>query len=98
MKERSGRVFVVRDEKKIIAQAWLWRNGNTICFDNLEIAKKSNTYENQTAVYDILKKVAKELCDKDSEVVDRLVEEGKIITNIGEANRMAREYKQKLFD
>lgn len=25
-------------------------------------------------------------------------EEGKIITNIGEANRMAREYKQKLFD
>ena len=25
-------------------------------------------------------------------------EEGKIITNVGEANRMAREYKQKLFD
>jgi len=79
MKEKSGRVFVVRDEaKKIIAQAWLWRNGNTICFDNVEMPKKSDSHENQTAVHDILKKVAKELCDKDSEVIDRLVKEGKI--------------------
>ena len=79
MKEKSGRVFVVRDEKqKIIAQAWLWRNGNTICFDNVEMPRKSDGHENQTVVYNILKKVAKELCDKDSEMVDRLLEEGKI--------------------
>ena len=27
-------------DKKIIAQAWLWRNGNVLCLDNIEISKK----------------------------------------------------------
>ena len=79
MIEKSGRVFVVRDRnKKIVAQSWLWRNGNIICFDNVEIPNSADNYKNQQAVYDILKTAAKELCDKDSEVLEQLVENGKI--------------------
>ena len=79
MTEKSGRVFIVRDSsKKIIAQSWLWRNGDTICFDNVEIPDNADSQKNQDAIYTILKKVAKELCDKDSEVVDKLIAEGKI--------------------
>jgi len=79
MTEKSGRVFVIRDNsKKIIAQSWLWRNGGTICFDNVEIPDNANSNKNQTAIYEILKKVAKELCDRDSEVVDKLIAEGKL--------------------
>ena len=45
----DGRVFVVRDEEgRIVAQSWVWRNGDTICFDNIEIPEL------------ILKKYAKE--------------------------------------
>jgi len=79
MKEKHGRVFVVRDEsQRIIAQSWLWRNGDTICFDNVEIPISADNKENQDAIYAVLKKVAKELCDKDAEVVARLLEEGQI--------------------
>ena len=79
MQEKHGRVFVVRDESgRIIAQSWLWRNGDTICFDNVEIPISADDKENQDAIYAVLKKVAKELCDKDAEVVAGLLEEGKI--------------------
>ena len=79
MTEKSGRVFIVRDNnKRIIAQSWLWRNGDTICFDNVEIPDNADSQKNQDAIYTILKKVAKELCDKDSEVVDKLIADGKL--------------------
>jgi len=79
MQEKHGRVFVVRDETgRIIAQSWLWRNGDTICFDNVEIPISADDKENQDAIYAVLKKVAKELCDKDAEVIARLLEEGQI--------------------
>jgi len=79
MTEKSGRVFIVRDSsKRIISQSWLWRNGDTICFDNVEVPDNANNNKNQTAIYEILKKAAKELCDKDSEVIDELIAEGKL--------------------
>lgn len=42
VKSKDGRIFVVRDrEKNIVAQSWLWRNQDVICFDNIEIPKKA---------------------------------------------------------
>ena len=80
MKEKNGRVFVVRNaSNKIIAQAWLWRNGNTVCFDNVEVPhKEEGIKKNQDMIYEALKKAARDICEKDAEVIDSLVAEGKI--------------------
>jgi len=89
MIEKNGRVFVVRDKgDNIIAESWLWRNGTTICFDNVEIPNRANNQRNQDAVYEIMKKVAKELCDKDKEELSKLVQEGKIDVDKAEAIRV----------
>ena len=38
----NGRILVVQDEEgKILSQSWIWRNKNTICFDNIEAIKKT---------------------------------------------------------
>lgn len=33
----DNRIFVIKENGKIVAQSWVWRNGNTVCFDNIEI-------------------------------------------------------------
>lgn len=33
---KDGRIFVVRKNGELIAQSWVWRNGNLVCFDNVE--------------------------------------------------------------
>lgn len=41
MTSENGRIFVVRDsDKEIVAQSWIWRNRNVICFDNIEVPNK----------------------------------------------------------
>ena len=37
---QNGRIFVVKKDGEIIAHSWLWRNGDLLCFDNIEISKK----------------------------------------------------------
>ena len=34
----DSRIFVIKKNGEIVAQSWVWRNGNTICFDDIEIA------------------------------------------------------------
>ena len=41
----DSRIFVIKKYGKIVAQSWVWRNGNTVCFDNVEtygVDKKSD--------------------------------------------------------
>lgn len=33
---KDGRIFVVRKDGELVAQSWVWRNGNLVCFDNVE--------------------------------------------------------------
>lgn len=33
---KDGRIFVVKKDGELIAQSWVWRNGNLVCFDNVE--------------------------------------------------------------
>lgn len=33
---KNGRTFVVRKDGELVAQSWMWRNGNVLCFDNVE--------------------------------------------------------------
>lgn len=38
--DKTGRLFCVYDqEHRLLAQSWVWRNGDTICFDNVERSK-----------------------------------------------------------
>ena len=53
-KSKNGRVFVIEelDDKgqvvRYVAQSWVWRNKDTVCFDNIEIHLAS---ESATAKY-----------------------------------------------
>ena len=38
VKGASSYVMNIKDnEGNIVAQSWVWRNGNTLCFDNIEV-------------------------------------------------------------
>lgn len=90
MVDKNGRIFVIKDNQgNIVAQSWVWRNKNVLCFDNIEIPDKAFTrYEKQNPdlerrnftdeVYEIYKKAARELIEKDEIVYKELLESGKI--------------------
>ena len=40
---KNGRIFVVKKNNEIIAHSWIWRNGNHLCFDNIETSKNIRT-------------------------------------------------------
>lgn len=91
MVSQDGRVFVVRDEMgRIVAQSWVWRNRNVVCFDNIEIPKarmeeykKLHPEEGSNGlarhVLDVYKLASKELMKEDEATYRELLEEG-IIT------------------
>ena len=84
MVDKNGRVFVIKDkEGNIVSQSWVWRNGNVLCFDNIEIPNKAfNRVDNRKKfteeVYEIYKKASEELIKKDEEAYKKLFDEGKI--------------------
>lgn len=90
MVSTHGRVFVIRDTKgNIISQSWVWRNGDVLCFDNIEIPDKAFTRaqrkeNSQTRkkfteeVYEVYKKAAQELIEQDEKIYRELLENGKI--------------------
>ena len=90
MVDRHGRVFIVKDELgNIVAQSWVWRNKDVLCFDNIEIPKNAfrrSERENPELgragftdiVFEIYKQAAQELIDEDEKTYKRLLDEGKI--------------------
>ena len=89
MVDKNGRVFVVRDENNnVVAQSWVWRNKDVLCFDNIEIPNKAFdralkieevTKESFSKdIYDVYKEAAKELIEEDEKVYKQLLDEGKI--------------------
>lgn len=86
----NGRVMVVRDdENNLVAQSWVWRDKDLICFDDIEFpktshfaslaVKKAGSVSNFTdKVLDVYKEAAAELIKTDNETFDKLYEEGKI--------------------
>lgn len=57
--ERNSRIFTVSKNDKVIAQSWLWRDGTTLCFDNIEIVGTSRKDKEQ--VLEAYKQGSKEL-------------------------------------
>lgn len=54
---KNGRVLVVKKDNEILAHSWVWRNGNLLCLDNIEISKKINCVD----FFDVYLQVADEL-------------------------------------
>ena len=90
MIDKNGRVFVIRDQEgNIVAQSWVWRNGDVLCFDNIEIpdnaferAKRSKnpltTEELSDLVFGIYQKAAGQLIEQDKVVYEELLHNGQI--------------------
>lgn len=90
MVDKNGRVFVIKDENgNIIAQSWVWRNKDVLCFDNIEIPAKAFTrvvgghsesgrMEFTDEIFEIYKQAAHDLIEADEKVYKELLENGKI--------------------
>ena len=90
MVDKNGRVFVIKDEQgNIVAQSWVWRNKDVLCFDNIEIPDKAfarATKEHPELgrkgftdeVFEIYKQAAHDLIVEDEKVYKELLENGKI--------------------
>ena len=93
MTNKHGRIFVVRDEQEtIIAQSWVWRNEDILCFDNIEVPDQqmylhgiekgeedlSIRNEFTDAILAVYQKAAREIIEEDNRVYKELEKEGKI--------------------
>lgn len=54
---KNGRILVVKKDNKLLAHSWLWRNGNLLCLDNIEISKKISEVD----FFDVYLKFADEI-------------------------------------
>ncbi len=88
MVSEHGRVFVIKDEEgNIVAQSWVWRNKNVVCFDNIEVPSKAfnrarlkgiDREKLSDIIFHLYQQAAEEIIAKDEEVFRKLFEEGKI--------------------
>ena len=87
--ERNGSVFLVEEideQGRIVgsplAQSWTWRNGDRICFDNVEIPDTLELELKAKKAYDpiltIYIETAKKMMDIDKKMLDKMLDEGKI--------------------
>lgn len=68
----NGRFFKVEYHDKIVAYSWVWRAGDVICFDNIEVTEdllKIGDYER--VLYTVYKLVAEELINITSKKENR---------------------------
>lgn len=100
MVDKNGRVFVIKDEAgNIVAQSWVWRNQNVLCFDNIEIPAKAfiraerggSSREHFTdTVFALYQQAGQELIAKDEEEFKKLLDEGKITEEQYEALKLGK--------
>ena len=86
--EHNGGVFVVEEideygrSQGIVAQSWVWRNGNRVCFDNVEINSNNRNKLSEeggfSQIYDLYKQAAKQMADIDRAALKKKLDAGKI--------------------
>lgn len=57
---KNGRILVIKKDNEIVAHSWIWRNGNLLCFDNIETSKTIN----QVDFFDVYLQLADEIMKK----------------------------------
>lgn len=86
--ERNGALFVVEELDEsgrptgIVSQSWTWRNGNRVCFDNVEVPHKVESQLKQVGGFDeimeVYQEAAKRMIETDRIKLRKLLESGKI--------------------
>lgn len=86
--EKNGSVFVIEEYDEhgnwvnTVAQSWTWRNGDRICFDNVEIpdSLEDEYVQNGThnELFEVYREAAKMLLENDRKAMQALLESGKI--------------------
>jgi len=93
MVSKHGRIFVIKNkEGEIVAQSWVWRNNNVVCFDNIEVPDKQmfahgiprgmedsgirNEFTDE--ILSVYQRAAQEMVEIDEKTYSQLLEEGKI--------------------
>lgn len=89
--ENTGRIFIVEEINergeavKPVAQSWVWRNKDRICFDNIEVPevekpklKDEGDIQAQQEILEIYKECARNMIKQDERMLGKLLETGKI--------------------
>lgn len=81
--DKNGRIFVVKDKfNNIVAQSWVWRNKDTLCFDNIEVPlnaekryelENNNTEKLESEILEVYQEAAKDLIKIDEETYKKLL-------------------------
>lgn len=66
MTKDNGRVFVVFNGNEVIAQSWVWRDGNIVCFDNVEAIL--NDQELSDCYVEAIQKIVMESKEKENSI------------------------------
>ena len=105
MVDQNGRVFIITNEKnEVVAQSWVWRNKDVLCFDNIEIpdqkmwdngvpkGMEDSGIRNQFTddILTIYKAAAHELIQRDTIVYRELLDSGKITNEQYEGLRLGK--------
>ena len=100
MVDKNGRVFVIKDEAgNIVAQSWVWRNQNVLCFDNIEIPDKAFTRAERggssrvqftDTIFALYQQAGEELIAKDEEEFKKMLDEEKITEEQYEALKLGK--------
>ena len=73
----NGRFFKVINQGKILAYSWVWRSGEVLCFDNIEITDEALKIENSEEiifkVYQLAGNTIKQITEKEKEHSVKLV-------------------------
>lgn len=57
---KDGRILVIRKDGQLVAHSWLWRNGNVLCLDNIEVSKSIKEVD----FLDVYLQFAKQIVEK----------------------------------
>lgn len=62
LQSMNGRTFVVYHKGKFLAQSWMWRNGDVVCFDSVETGSSIHgAYNDDIKLVDVYKQVANDI-------------------------------------
>lgn len=86
---KNGRTFIVRKNGELIAQSWVWRNGNVLCFDNVE-ARGNYSYD---ILLDVYQKASRELLEISNQAENE-IESLKVVTYGTSESRMSKPEKE----
>ena len=86
--ERNGALFIVEEIDefgkpiRLVAQSWTWRNGNRVCFDNVEIPHSTEaefrTIGGFDEVMEVYQEAASRMIETDRLKLKQLLEKGEI--------------------